>query len=150
VCRKVASGRDGERQEKPTAAQTSLPYCAERPERPGHGHRQALGVGQSVYRLCRRYELQGDAKFVVTGIASAYLLPAMKINALRAGFVIPAQPVMALKPPSGPDWVHEIKHDGYRIVVHRDGPIVRLYSRNTNDWTDCGRCRADQSQELHD
>jgi hypothetical protein len=31
---------------------------------------------------------------------------------LPAGFVIPAQPVLALKPPSGTDWVHEIKHDG--------------------------------------
>jgi bifunctional non-homologous end joining protein LigD len=59
----------------------------------------------------------------------------MKINPLPAGFVIPAQPVLASKPPSGVDWVHEIKHDGYRMIVRRDGPIVRLYSRNANDWT---------------
>jgi bifunctional non-homologous end joining protein LigD len=59
----------------------------------------------------------------------------MKINPLPAGFVIPAQPVLASKPPSGTDWVHEIKHDGYRIIVRRDGPTVRLYSRNANDWT---------------
>jgi hypothetical protein len=32
----------------------------------------------------------------------------MKINPLPAGFVIPAQPVMASKPPSGADWGHEI------------------------------------------
>jgi bifunctional non-homologous end joining protein LigD len=31
--------------------------------------------------------------------------------------------------------VHEIKHDGYRIIVRRDGPTVRLYSRNAYDWT---------------
>jgi bifunctional non-homologous end joining protein LigD len=54
---------------------------------------------------------------------------------LPAGFVIPAQPVKASRPPSGPDWVHEIKHDGYRILVRRDGPTVRLYSRNAYDWT---------------
>jgi bifunctional non-homologous end joining protein LigD len=31
--------------------------------------------------------------------------------------------------------VHEIKHDGYRMLVRRDGEHVRLYSRNANDWT---------------
>jgi bifunctional non-homologous end joining protein LigD len=29
------------------------------------------------------------------------------------GFVTPCNPTRATKPPSGPDWVHEIKHDGY-------------------------------------
>jgi bifunctional non-homologous end joining protein LigD len=75
------------------------------------------------------------AKFVVAATASAYLLPAMKINLLPAGFVVPAQPVKAPTPPVGTDWVHEIKHDGYRMIVHRDGPTVRLYSRNAFDWT---------------
>jgi ATP-dependent DNA ligase len=42
---------------------------------------------------------------------------------------------MASRPPSGANWVHEIKHDGYRMIVRRDVPIVRLYSRNANDWT---------------
>jgi ATP-dependent DNA ligase len=36
---------------------------------------------------------------------------------------------------AGIDWVHEIKHDGYRILVRRDGPAVPLYSRNAFDWT---------------
>ena len=59
----------------------------------------------------------------------------MKIKRLPAGFVVPAQPIKASKPPSGADWVHEIKHDGYRLIVRRDGPIVRLYTRNAYDWT---------------
>jgi hypothetical protein len=59
----------------------------------------------------------------------------MRIKRLPVGFVIPAQPILASNPPSGPDWVHEIKHDGYRIIVRRDGPTVRLYSRNAYDWT---------------
>jgi ATP-dependent DNA ligase len=54
---------------------------------------------------------------------------------LPAGFIIPARPLKASKPPSGPDWVHEIKHDGYRLIVRRDGPTVRLYTRNAYDWT---------------
>jgi ATP-dependent DNA ligase len=62
---------------------------------------------------------------------------AIRINRLLAGFVIAAQP----------DWVHEIKHDGYRIIVCRDGPTVRLYSRSAYDRAtggDCGGCRRDQ------
>ncbi len=59
----------------------------------------------------------------------------MKIKRLPAGFVVPAQPIKASKPPSGPDWVHEIKHDAYRLIVRQDGPTVRLYTRNAYDWT---------------
>jgi len=59
----------------------------------------------------------------------------MKIKRLPAGFVIPAQPVVASRPPSGPHWVHEIKHDGYRMIVRRDELTVRIYSRNAYDWT---------------
>jgi hypothetical protein len=36
------------------------------------------------------------------------------------GFVEPCIPTRALKPPVGSDWVHEIKHDGYRLIVRRD------------------------------
>jgi ATP-dependent DNA ligase len=59
----------------------------------------------------------------------------MKFKPIPAGFIVPAQPVLASRPPSGPAWVHEIKHDGYRIIVRREGSTVRLYSRNGNDWS---------------
>jgi bifunctional non-homologous end joining protein LigD len=59
----------------------------------------------------------------------------MRIKRLPTGFIIPAQPVMASRPPSGANWVHEIKHDGYRMIVRRGGPPVRLYTRNAYDWT---------------
>jgi hypothetical protein len=36
------------------------------------------------------------------------------------GFVDPCIPSRAPKPPSGPDWVHEVKHDGYRLIVRRE------------------------------
>jgi ATP-dependent DNA ligase len=45
------------------------------------------------------------------------------------GFIDPCIPTLASKPPSGPDWVHEIKHDGYGLIVHRDGETVRLFTR---------------------
>src|SRR6201985_309311 len=57
------------------------------------------------------------------------------VTARPDGFVEPCIPTRAAKLPSGPDWVHEIKHDGYRLIVRRDGPTVRLYTRNAYDWT---------------
>ena len=32
--------------------------------------------------------------------------------------------------------MHEIKHDGYRLIVRRDGLTVRLFTRRGRDWTD--------------
>jgi bifunctional non-homologous end joining protein LigD len=55
---------------------------------------------------------------------------------LPAGFIDPCIPSMAHKPPLGPDWVHEVKHDGYRLIVRRDGATVRLFTRRGHDWTD--------------
>jgi ATP-dependent DNA ligase len=37
--------------------------------------------------------------------------------------------------PSGPDWIHEVKYDGYRGCVVRDGKDVRLFSKAGFDWT---------------
>jgi len=37
--------------------------------------------------------------------------------------------------PSGPDWLHEIKFDGYRLRVERNGDRVRLITRGGYDWT---------------
>jgi bifunctional non-homologous end joining protein LigD len=51
-------------------------------------------------------------------------------------FVPPCIPTLAAKPPSGPDWIHEIKHDGYRLQVRRDGDAVWLFTRRGFDWTD--------------
>src|ERR1700710_2398101 len=48
----------------------------------------------------------------------------------------PCLPTPAKQVPSGPDWLHEIKHDGYRLIVQRDGKRVRLYTRKGHDWTD--------------
>ena len=47
------------------------------------------------------------------------------ITARPNGFVAPCIPTRAAKAPAGPDWVHEIKHDGYRLIVRRDGEMVR-------------------------
>src|SRR5579859_8150356 len=55
---------------------------------------------------------------------------------LPPGFIVPAQPVERDRPPASADWVHEIKHDGYRLLVRREGERVRLWTRNAVDLTD--------------
>src|SRR6266404_6218358 len=54
---------------------------------------------------------------------------------LPAGFIAPCLPTKTSKLPSGELWVHEIKHDGFRIIARKDGERVRLYSRPGNDLT---------------
>jgi bifunctional non-homologous end joining protein LigD len=48
----------------------------------------------------------------------------------------PCLPTRGTKVPAGPDWIHEIKHDGYRLIVQREGKRVRLTTRNGHNWTD--------------
>jgi len=48
----------------------------------------------------------------------------------------PCIPTPATKVPNGADWIHEIKHDGYRLIIQREGKRVRLFTRNGHDWSD--------------
>ena len=48
----------------------------------------------------------------------------------------PCIPTKAAKVPDRPEWIHEVKHDGYRLIVQRKGKRVRLFTRNGHDWSD--------------
>src|SRR3981189_903798 len=50
-------------------------------------------------------------------------------------FIEPCLPSPADRPPSGANWIHEIKHDGYRLMARRDPVGIRLITRRGNDWT---------------
>lgn len=45
-------------------------------------------------------------------------------------------PSLAIEPPEGTGWIHEIKHDGYRTQLVIENQQVRAFSRNGHDWTD--------------
>jgi ATP-dependent DNA ligase len=47
-----------------------------------------------------------------------------RMRALPAGFIAPCLPTKTDKLPSGRQWLHEIKHDGFRIIARKDGPRV--------------------------
>ena len=57
-----------------------------------------------------------------------------RLSADRARFIEPC-PSPADKLPSGSNWIHEIKHDGFRLMVRRDPVGIRLITREGNDWT---------------
>jgi bifunctional non-homologous end joining protein LigD len=44
-------------------------------------------------------------------------------------------PTRGIKVPDRPEWIHEVKYDGYRLRVERDGERVRLITRGGYDWT---------------
>jgi bifunctional non-homologous end joining protein LigD len=68
---------------------------------------------------------------VKRSMAPAILRP----RALPVGFIGPCLPTSARQPPRGPEWLIEIKHDGFRVIARKQGKRVRLYSRPGNDLT---------------
>jgi bifunctional non-homologous end joining protein LigD len=58
------------------------------------------------------------------------------IPSVGVGFIAPCLPSLADRPPKGAGWIHEIKHDGFRMMVRRNGVGVRIFTRNGHDWTD--------------
>ena len=55
---------------------------------------------------------------------------------LPAGFIAPCLPIKTDKLPSGSEWLHEIKHDGFRVIARKEGAKVRLYSEASGDLLD--------------
>lgn len=45
-------------------------------------------------------------------------------------------PTKSTTVPSGLDWLHEVKYDGYRLRLERDGDRIRLITRGGYNWTD--------------
>ncbi len=50
--------------------------------------------------------------------------------------IAPALATLAQRPPDGPGWLHEVKFDGYRLMLRRERGGVRCLTRSGHDWTD--------------
>ena len=61
-----------------------------------------------------------------------------RLSADRASFIEPCLPSPADKPPSGSNWIHEIKHDGYRLMARRDPVGIRLIKWTPSERQDVG------------
>jgi bifunctional non-homologous end joining protein LigD len=59
------------------------------------------------------------------------------MTAMKAAsaFVLPSLPVLKSHPPTGDEWIHEVKFDGWRVQIHKVGDYVTIFSRNGNDFT---------------
>ena len=62
--------------------------------------------------------------------AAAYL------SRMRKSAFKPCIPTRGTKVPDRPEWLHEVKYDGYRLIIQREGKRVRLFTRNGHDWSD--------------
>ncbi len=51
-------------------------------------------------------------------------------------FVTPQLATLVKEPPTGQQWLHELKFDGYRMLSRLEGGRVQLWSRNARDWTE--------------
>ncbi|MES2657988.1 MAG: DNA ligase D [Verrucomicrobiota bacterium] len=63
-------------------------------------------------------------------------LPVAKPVREEAGFVPPQLARVVPSVPTGREWIHEIKFDGYRLIAVQRGGEVKLYTRSGLDWTD--------------
>jgi bifunctional non-homologous end joining protein LigD len=97
--------------------------------------------GRTNQELAAEGELRVDHSARASAARSRKrLLPDIgRIDGARKGllptFLEPSLAAPCEKPPSGPKWIHEIKHDGYRMQARIDGSTTRLLTRKALDWT---------------
>ncbi|OSI19545.1 non-homologous end-joining DNA ligase [Bradyrhizobium canariense] len=60
--------------------------------------------------------------------------PAKKPQAAKPGFISPQLATLKMKAPSGVQWIHEVKYDGYRVQLHIDGDDRKAFTRNGHNW----------------
>lgn len=71
--------------------------------------------------------LRGFAIFDTTAFCGRFLpLPPLTMRSSSFEFCLPTK---ATSVPDGPGWLHEVKYDGYRLRLERDGDRVRLITR---------------------
>ncbi len=60
---------------------------------------------------------------------------AQRLSIPPSGFIEPCLPTSVARPPRGPEWQHELKHDGFRLMARRkSGGHARLFTRRGADW----------------
>jgi bifunctional non-homologous end joining protein LigD len=95
-----------------------------------NGEEQSAAGARAVARTCDPASIPGAKK----GRLPADPRPLLACSAAEA--------------PDGPDWLHEIKYDGYRLLARVSGRKVRLSTRNGLDWTAKFRALAARFAEL--
>ncbi len=111
-------------------------WNAERPTRARGSFGNVQHVGRAVYGPGRGAVLREDAD-PLHRIAMPWTFSRKSPRRLTpAGFIQPALPTLVDNPPRGAKWIHEIKHDGYRLIARKERDAMRLWSRYGTDFTD--------------
>ena len=83
---------------------------------------------RSVPKSQRQYVLTSRALDLVRELGAAQI-------AKMPGFVEPCLPELWERSPDSEHWIHEIKHDGYRLQIHLDDAGMKAFTRRGNDWS---------------
>src|SRR5215467_7812893 len=51
------------------------------------------------------------------------------------GFIRPCELTLVARPPAGAGWLHEVKHDGFRVLARKQGERVQIWSRRGANFT---------------
>jgi hypothetical protein len=105
-----------------SACQSRARRAAARSSANRYSHRSRVTVSELII-------LGSPFEFAIC-LDRLYLAACCCVPALP-GFIEPCLPTSA----SGPGWIHEIKHDGYRLMARRDAAGVQLLTHNGIDWS---------------
>ena len=104
-------------------------------------NRRSLGGARGVRRFHRNklgpvQRVPEVEKEILPAISTAMLRQSRgRPTSKPPGFILPCRPTVADRPPTGSGWVHELKHDGYRLQIHVSDGRVKLYTMNGADWS---------------
>jgi bifunctional non-homologous end joining protein LigD len=97
-------------------------------------------------RVATKSEPAGQKKQKAT--AAKIVIPPTAPKEKLPGFIPPQLAQLSTTPPKGTGWLHELKLDGYRIQVRKDGDNLQLLTRTGLDWTHRMKTIAAQLQTL--
>jgi len=117
--KQIAQDRDAEWQSRPTKEASAQGSLRERVRKAVA--RKAGGHKKKVARAPK--------------VKSGGLAPAESLPSAKPHFVAVMKPKLLETPPTGGDWIYELKFDGYRVQAIKNGAKVKLISRNENDLT---------------
>jgi bifunctional non-homologous end joining protein LigD len=91
---------------------------------------------QSIEEITNNYTKRWEKKAEVKVKANKNSLSKLDLPTARfPAKILPELATLVSAPPAGKNWLHEIKYDGYRLLVLKNNKSIKLMTRNNNDWT---------------